>query len=130
MKTNKIIYKGIATICLVWMALGCGGGKPKSGEWFGNNISFIVNDSKNSITELEVMIPLGNDQYYSQVFTNLEINNNKFSYSFEGNSTEGIPEIDLDGEFVANNLAKGMFNTWFNVDWKSNFFVDHVWSLV
>ena len=114
MKTHKNIYKGIVTICLVWLLLGCNSGSPKSGEWSGNGITFTVADNKATISELEVMIPLGNEQYYSQIFNNLEISNNKFNYSNNGNSAQGIPEIELNGEFVANNLAKGVFN---DFDW-------------
>lgn len=114
MKTHKNISKGIMVISLACVLLGCNSGGPETGEWSGNGISFTVTDNKGTINELKVIIPLGNEQYYSQVFNNLEIKDNKFSYSFGGNSAQGIPEIELNGEFIANNLAKDIFNDY---DW-------------
>ncbi|MBN1185540.1 MAG: hypothetical protein JXB49_24855 [Bacteroidales bacterium] len=114
MKNRKKLHLVIFTFCFPLLFIACKSGNPVSGEWTGNGISFTVADNRKSINVLTVMIPLGNERYYAQEFYELEIKESKFIYSFDGNAYLGIPQIELEGEFVSNNLAKGVFNDY---DW-------------
>ena len=89
--------------------------KPKSGEWKGEGISFTVDDKSETILKLEVLIPYG-DEFVVQWYENLKIEDKKFSSFQDGNSYLGIPKMDLKGEFVSNELARGSIN---DIDWEA-----------
>ena len=89
--------------------------KPKSGEWKGEGISFTLDDKSETILKLEVLFPYG-DEFVVQWYENLKIEDKKFSSFQDGNSYLGIPKMDLKGEFVSNELAKGSIN---DIDWEA-----------
>jgi hypothetical protein len=82
---------------------------PIAGEWEGEGITFTICATQDTITQLNVVIPY-EGEYLAQMYYSLDISERKFSSFRDGNSYLGIPEANLEGEFLSNKLAKGTFN--------------------
>ncbi len=87
--------------------------KPIPGNWEGQGITFTVCATSDTITQLNIVIPYGGE-YLAQMYYDLNITDHKFSSERSGNSFLGIPEANLQGEFISRKLAKGTFN---GVEW-------------
>lgn len=108
--------KILSVLIVIVLSFSCQTDKtPESGVWKGEGILFTVDDKGETIIELEVLIP-HNDEFLAQWYEDLEIIDNTFSSFQEGNSYLGIPERNLEGEFISSKLAKGTFN---DVKWEA-----------
>lgn len=114
MKKN-LLYSSVILALLCFLVSCNNLKKPVSGEWKGEGISFIICETGDTITELNVVIPYG-DEYLAQLYYSLDIVNGSFSSYRDGNSFLGIPEANLEGYFISKKLAKGTFN---GIEWKA-----------
>ncbi len=106
-KKQLLIPLLFSLLCLI---TSCNlGSKPISGEWEGKGITFTVCETSDTITRLDVVIPY-DGEYLAQMYYNLNITDKKFSSLRSGNSFLGIPEANLEGEFISKKLARGTFN--------------------
>ena len=86
---------------------------PVAGDWQGKGISFTVCETGDTITELNVVIPIG-EEYLAQRYYSLNIKNDSFSSYRSAVPFVDIPEANLKGVFMSKNLAKGSFN---GIEW-------------
>jgi len=107
--------KTIFYLILILFLFSSCNSKIESGEWEGEGINFTVSEDGQKITELEILIPYG-DEFLAQWYEDLEIKNNTFSSFQDGNSFLGIPERDLKGKFLTNKSAEGTLN---DIKWRA-----------
>jgi hypothetical protein len=105
---RKLILLIASVIILIQVACSIQS-KPLAGNWKGENISFTLNETSDTIIELNIVIPY-EGEYLAQMYQALNIKEGKFSSYRDGNSYLGIPEANLEGEFLSDRLAKGTFN--------------------
>jgi hypothetical protein len=112
MKKNQII--SLTCILYIFCSVSCiNTSKPHSGEWQGEGISFTVCETGDTITQLNVVIPHG-DEYLAQMYYSLSIKQGSFESHRDGIPYLGIPEANLEGKFVSRKMAKGTFN---GIEW-------------
>lgn len=99
-----------ASAMLIYSLVACNfQSKPNAGGWEGEGISFTICETRDTIVELNVVIPY-EGEYLAQMYYSLDITDGKFSSYRDGNTFIGIPDANLEGEFVSSKLAKGTFN--------------------
>ncbi len=112
---KQLIYLCLALAVTVCIASCNKQSGPLAGEWQGEGISFTVCETRDTITELNVVVPFG-EEFFAQMYYSLEIKKSNFASYRDGVPYLGIPEANLEGNFISRKLAKGTFN---GIEWNA-----------